>query len=183
MNILGKRVVLRAMTKNDTDMVVRMFNNPDIERLVGGWSFPLSAEQHLRWFEAHMNGDIRNFVIDDSDFGAVGILRLSNLDWKNKNVTLGFKIDKKEHRGKGIGTDAYMAIIRYCFDELGLHRIKSSYLDFNAASQAVHKKCGFVEEGRMRESHYQNGRWVDLILTGLLEEEYRKLIRLNHYWD
>lgn len=76
-----------------------------------------------------------------------------------------------------------MAILRYCFDELGLHRINASYFDDNVASKTVHKKCGFVEEGTSRESHYQNGKFIDMVFAGLLEGEYRSLVANNHYRD
>ena len=183
MNIYGKRVVLRAMTRNDLGMIVEMFNDPEIERQAGGWSFPLSSEQQSRWFEEHMDGEEKSFIIEDYKLGPVGVVRLFDLNWKNRNVVIGFKIGKKEHRGQGIGTDAYMAIIRYCFDELGLHRINASYLESNIASQKVHSKCGFVVEGRIRDSQYQKGKWVDVISVGLLEKDYRSLIKHNHYWD
>lgn len=183
MNIYGKRVVLRAMTRKDSGMILKMFNDPEIEQQVGGWSFPLSAEQQDRWFDNHMNDADKRFVIEDSEFGAVGILRFSDLDWKNKEATIGFKIADQEHRGKGIGTDAYMAMIRYCFDELGLHRINASYFDNNIASKTVHQKCGFVEEGKTRESKFQNGRYYDMVFVGLLEREYRNLVSETRYWD
>ena len=41
MNIYGKFVVLRAMEMEDCELVINMFNDPEIESLVVGWAFPL----------------------------------------------------------------------------------------------------------------------------------------------
>lgn len=43
MNIKGKKVTLRAMEKQDCEMIREMFNDPEIENLVVGWAFPVSS--------------------------------------------------------------------------------------------------------------------------------------------
>jgi RimJ/RimL family protein N-acetyltransferase len=185
MNILGKRVVLRAINKNDSELIVKMFNDPEIEHLVGACNFPMSICQQENWYDTHINsqGSTHHFVIEDTTLGSVGIVRISDLDWKNRSATLGIKLAEKEYQGHGIGTDAYMATMRYCFNELGLHRLTSLYLDYNDPSKRLHSKCGFVEEGRKRESVFQNGSFHDLIITSILSTEYQELVKGNHYWD
>ena len=54
-NIKGKYVTLRAMGKKDMELVCNMFNDPELEDAVVGWSFPLSLEQQNRWFENNVN--------------------------------------------------------------------------------------------------------------------------------
>lgn len=183
MNIKGKFVTLRQMTKNDSQMVCDMFNDPEIENFVEGWAFPLSIEQHQRWLENNI-GDQRNFrfVIDSDDDGPVGIATLTDIDWKNRRAMHGIKLANKEHRTKGIGTDAVMALMRYAFDELGLHRLDGAWFDFNTASKALYTKCGWKEEGVRREYVYKQGNWRDLIIVGILESDYRRLIANNGYW-
>ena len=66
MNIKGKRVTLRAMEKSDCPLIVEMFNDPEMENLVVGWSFPLAEFAQEKWLENHC-GDQTNlrFVIED----------------------------------------------------------------------------------------------------------------------
>ena len=184
MNIVGKFVTLRAMSKSDMPMICDMFNDPEIEKNVVGWAFPISLEQQLSWFDNHMNdqGSFR-FVIETPEDGAVGIATLSNIDWKNRTATHGIKLANKEKRAKGIGTDTVMAIMRYAFDELGLHRLDGSWFDTNAASKALYKKCGWKEEGVRRSCVFKNGEWRDLTIVGILDSDYRELLSNNHYWD
>lgn len=184
MNIKGKIVTLRQMTHDDLQMVCDMFNDPEMENYVVGWSFPLSIEQQKQWYEKNIN-DQQNFrfVIDTPDDGSVGIATLTEIDWKNRRALHGIKLASKERRTKGIGTDTVMALMRYAFDELGLHRLDGAWFDFNSASKALYTKCGWKEEGVRRDYIYKQGRWRDLIVVGILDSEYRKLIEEKRYWD
>lgn len=184
MNIKGKIVTLRQMSKDDLQMICDMFNDPELEDCVVGWAFPLSIEQQQRWFEKHID-DNRSFrfVIETEEDGAVGIATLVDIDWKNRRAEHGIKLANVERRTKGIGTDTVMAIMRYAFDELGLHRLDGSWFTSNKASIALYKKCGWKEEGVRREYVYKRGGWRDLVVVGVLDSDYRRIIESNHYWE
>ncbi len=34
------------------------------------------------------------------------------------------------------------------------------------------ERCGFVEEGRMRQAIYRDGRYLDMIVMSLLKEDW-----------
>lgn len=184
MNIKGKKVTLRAMEKTDCEMIREMFNNPEIEHLVIGWAFPVSAYAQDQWFEKHYNDqtDFR-FVIETQEDGAVGIATLTGIDWKNRRATHGIKLADKERCSKGIGTDAVMAVMRYAFDELQLKRLDGAWFPENLPSKKMYMKCGWTEEGVRRNYIFKDGKYRDLVIVGILEEEYHALIRKNHYWD
>lgn len=183
MNIYGKKVILRAMEPSDCEFVREMFNDPEMEKLVVGWAFPLSLYAQQKWYENHYNDDNFRFIIEDKECGVVGIATLIDIDWKNRMAQHGIKIGNKALRGKGIGTDAVMAIMRYAFDELGMNRLNSSWFPDNLPSKNMYMKCGWKEEGVRRNYIYKNGRYHDLIETGILAEEYYELVRKNGYWD
>ena len=184
MNIKWRFVTLRAMQQSDMQMICDMFNDPELESMVVGWAFPISIEQQQRWFEKHVGDqfDFR-FVIETNEDGAVGIATLTEIDWKNRRASHGIKLARSNARQKGVGTDAIMAIERYAFDELGLHRLNGSWFKSNLASQAVYKKCGWREEGVLKDYIYKNGEWKDLVSVRILESEYRELVKQNSYWD
>lgn len=97
MNIYGKKVVLRAMERSDCEFVREMFNDPEIEKLVIGWSFPLSAYSQEQWFLTHYadHNNLR-FVIETSEDGPTGIATLTDIDWKNRKAVHGIKLAKKK---------------------------------------------------------------------------------------
>lgn len=184
MNIRGKKVTLRAMEKKDGPLLVEIFNDPEIENLVVGWSFPLSEFAQEKWLENHYQ-DQNNFrfIIEDEEGQAVGVATLVEIDWKNRSATHGIKIVQQANRGRGIGTDAVMAIMRYAFDELQLNRLDGSWFPENIASKNMYMKCGWKEEGIKKQCVFKRGKYRDLILTGILAQDYYDLIEKNHYWD
>ena len=184
MNILGKKVVLRAIEMEDCELIRNMFNDPEIESLVGGWAFPLSLFAQEKWLDKHYNDrNALRLVIDTKEDGVVGILTLTDIDWKNRRAVIGVKLASKSNRSKGYGTDALMAIMRYVFDELGFHRLDADRLAANQVSERMLTKCGFVEEGIKRDYIYKSGEYSDLVEASILAAEYYKLINTNHYWE
>jgi len=53
----------------------------------------------------------------------------------------------------------------------GIHKI---VYDFNIPAIKLYKKVGFIEEGRKRKAHFVNGEYHDLIIMGILNEEWKE---------
>ncbi|HQE20210.1 MAG TPA: GNAT family protein, partial [Aggregatilineales bacterium] len=74
---------------------------------------------------------------------------------------------------RGYGSDAVCVLLRFGFDELNLHRIELGVFDSNQRGIRAYEKAGFVEEGRRREVLWREGRYHDMILMSILEDEWR----------
>lgn len=185
MELRGKKVLLRAVEEEDLEMLRVLTNDPEYEKMIVGWAFPVSRKDQEEWFANCKNDEHRlRYTIVTEEDGPVGMIGLRDIDWKNGVASgLGMRIAKKEIRTKGLATDAWMALMRYAFEELRLNRINGSALEYNAISQHVCKKVGFKEEGRQRQAIYKNGKYHDLILFGCLKSDYEELIKSNHYWE
>jgi RimJ/RimL family protein N-acetyltransferase len=59
---------------------------------------------------------------------------------------------------------------------MGLHRIDLRVLEFNTGAIACYRRCGFVEEGRERESCCIDGQWYDDVVMGVLDREFHALV-------
>lgn len=184
MNIKGKKVTLRAIEKEDLELMREMLNDPEMENLVVGWAFPVSKYQQERWYENNINNSTNlRFIVETENDGAVGLATLTDIDWKNRKAHHGMKLASKKSRAKGIGTDTVMAIMKYAFEELQLNRLDGSWFEENIPSKTMYMKCGWKEEGKLRNYIYKKGKYRDLIVTGILKEEYENLIKKNNYWN
>ena len=70
--------------------------------------------------------------------------------------------------------EALAEVLRFCFTELGLHRVSSSHAAENPASGRVMEKCGLSYEGMLRK-HVRllsTGEYADIVLRGILREDY-----------
>jgi len=63
--------------------------------------------------------------------------------------------------GRGIATDALIAVTRYAVDTFRLTRIFAVPFAWNEASCRVLEKAGYVLEGRLRRSAIKDGRITD----------------------
>ena len=95
------------------------------------------------------------------------------IDWSNRNCSLGYWIDEVQE-GKGIITRCCANMLDYIFDELGLHRAEIRCGTGNLKSCAVPERLGFTREGVVRQAEWVNDRWVDLVVWGILEEDWRR---------
>jgi RimJ/RimL family protein N-acetyltransferase len=77
--------------------------------------------------------------------------------------------------GQGFATEAAAALLRFGFDDLGLHRIYATCDPRNVASGRVLQKCGLAHEGRRRHDMLLRDGWRDSDLYAILEDEWRAL--------
>jgi RimJ/RimL family protein N-acetyltransferase len=70
--------------------------------------------------------------------------------------------------GKGYGTEALRLALQYAFDELNLHRLTLTVIDYNERAIALYEKAGFRREGVFREFGQRDGKRYDMYLYGLL---------------
>jgi RimJ/RimL family protein N-acetyltransferase len=184
MNIKGKFVTLRAMEVEDQNLLRDMINDSDIEKMVGGYSFPISNAQQSIWFEKnHNNQNQIRLIIETDDDGKVGFANIVNIDWKNRSAFHGIKIANKKFRSRGIGTDTVMAVMKYAFEELQLNRLDGSIIEYNESSKKLYcEKCGWKIEGIKRKSVFKGNEYHNEIYVGILRDEYIELIKNNNYW-
>jgi RimJ/RimL family protein N-acetyltransferase len=173
--IRGESVYLRPAERTDLPLFVRWFADAETARgLMVRAPFSLAAEE--QWFAdmATRQGKTDyHFVIcrltDDQPIGTAG---LHDLDFVNGNAEFGISIGEKAEWNRGYGTDALHAICDFGFGELRLERIELEVYASNARAQRSYEKAGFVLEGTLRRRHYGQGRHEDVLIMGLLREEW-----------
>ena len=65
-------------------------------------------------------------------------------------------------------------MLEHAFGTLGIHRIALFVFEFNERAIRSYRSCGFVVEGRARESIWRDGRWWDELAMSVLESDWRK---------
>jgi len=129
-----------------------------------GW---LTLEGQRAWIGAEGH---ERFAILDGDTIA-GTIALSNVvRGFLQSANVGYWIDGNA-QGRGLATRAVGEIVRFAFDELGLHRVEAGTLVDNIASQRVLEKNGFTRIGVARRYLLIAGEWRDHILFERLADD------------
>ena len=172
--IIGRKVRFRAIEEADLPALAGWLNDPQIAHLVGGFSFPVSMGEQRRWFEdMQSDGKTQRWIVEALSGERLGLTGLWDIDWQNRHALTSLKLGTDGIRGKGYGTDAIMTLMSYAFYQLGLNRLWSEILPFNAGSyRAYVNHCGWKVEGVNRQHIYRDGRFYDQLRVACLKEDF-----------
>ena len=84
---------------------------------------------------------------------------------------IGYWIDAT-HAGRGYVPEGVVLVIRYGFEELGLHRIEAAIVPRNAKSRRVAEKLGLRDEGTAARFLQIRGVWEDHVRYAITREEW-----------
>lgn len=102
---------------------------------------------------------------------AIGYLYLQDINWHARSTGLGLVVGSTERWSEGIGQEVCRRLLEYAFVELNLRRVAIQV----HADQPVlrcYTKVGFRDEGRLREAVVIGGKYGDLLLMSVLEQEW-----------
>lgn len=167
--IRGQQVYQRPITAEDTEMVVRWRNRPEV---VTNFIYrrPVSRDDHQRWLEDKVfRGLVHQFVVYGNEGDVpLGSVYLQNFEEEHRRAESGIYMGAEQTRGKGFGTEAVKLMADYAFGTLGIHKLTARVLAHNMASRRLHEKAGYVQEACLRDELFLDGRYEDLILYGAI---------------
>ena len=78
--------------------------------------------------------------------------------------------------GKGYMTEAFRAIVKYCFDNLGVDKVIAAYFEHNIGSAKMQIKSGLTEYKKIEKyiKWYLTGELCDIVVTKIEREEYKE---------
>jgi len=175
--IFGDRIILRAVERTDIRQLWEWMQDQELMRLRYHPMFPDSVANAERAYEESIgekDEDVR-LAICTTEGDLIGETSLRNIDYRLGNAEFSIAIGSRAHLGRGYGTDATRTMMHFAFEQLNLHRVTLHVHDFNDHAIHTYLKCGFKEEGRLREAEYMDGRRSDIVVMGLLRREFEAL--------
>ena len=172
MNIHFGQIILRALEREDMELLRETLNDPEMEKMVLGWSFPVSTIDQNNWFDKTIGNKTNLRFAIEFEGRFVGLSTITEIDWKNRSAFHGVKLIKSVPKGKGIGFDAVCGTMKYAFEELQLNRLEGGMIDYNIPSIRLYKKCGWKEEGVLRERVFKGNAYHDEIAVAILRSDY-----------
>ena len=181
------KVSLKSLILETERLLLRPFllsDASDIQRLAGNWviadttlNVPHPYEDGMAeaWISTHQPrfeaGELAVFAItlkaDSELVGAVGLRVERSFDRANLGYWIG-----EPFWGLGYCTEAATSIVEYGFTELKLQKLYAEHLERNPASGRVLQKIGMSKEGTARQHTKKWGKFEDLVLYGLLRNEW-----------
>ena len=174
--IEASRIRLRWISDKDTDAFYAIYSNPEVMRY---WSTPPLADREAA---ANLVKKIqedwkRRLILKwgialRTDDQLIGSITLFNLDFNHRRAEIGYALGR-EFWGQGYMNEALIALLKYAFEDLNLHRIEADVDPRNTASIKTVERLGFQREGYLRERWQINGEIQDAYFYGLLRQEWK----------
>ena len=173
--LVGQKVYLRRVERGDLEThYFQWLNDPEVTRYMNQGNFPNSMESMVDYYEASVNSEkqVNLAIVTREEDRHVGNIALNSIDWVNRTAEVGLLIGEKDYWGKGITSEAMELLEGYAFDRLNLRKLWSGPRAGNVAVVILHKKLGWVQEGRLRQEMMRDNQFHDVLMFGLLREEY-----------
>ena len=88
-----------------------------------------------------------------------------------QNAFVGYWVDRSL-AGNGLAPEATVMVLRFAFEELGLHRVEIAIVPRNTASRRVVEKVDLREEGVALRYLEIDGRWEDHVRYAMTADEW-----------
>lgn len=134
---------------------------------------PVHETSHREWL-AGLSGrrDLVVFGIRRLRGGRlIGVCQLTGINAVGRSAELQIRIGEASSRGKGLGLEAVRQLVAFGFGDLNLHRISLQVFATNTRAIKTYQAAGFRHEATLRDAAFIDGRFVDVCIMAMLEDE------------
>ena len=173
--IIGKNLILRPITLDDTDLIVKWRNNPSV---VQNFIFreKFTKEMHENWMHSKVEtGQVIQYIVEEKKAGRpIGSVYFRDVNENYDSAEFGIFIGEDDARGKGYGKEMTSLFVRYGFESLGLHRIQLRLVKGNAAAARTYSSVGFRKEGEFRDMVKLDDAYKSVIFMSILDSDLKE---------
>jgi ribosomal-protein-alanine N-acetyltransferase len=166
-------VQLRAFVEADLPFLDRLGTD---RHALGEFEWPGFTDPRSfrrRWEEdGYVSAESAAVAVAGPDDVAMGIAT-----WKARGFPVGVTYEigiaiMPEHRGHGTGTTAQRLLVEYLFEHTTANRLEALTNDANVGEQKALERLGFAREGLMPGRSFLHGKYVGVLIYGLLRANY-----------
>lgn len=154
-NIMGQKSFLVPITEADIQKVCTWACDPVLCNVYH--NCVSMEESNLRECIKNPKDNLNTYMINTMDNVAIGKLSLEIMNDNSGNLDM--VIGEKIYTGKGYGKDALKAILKYCFEDLGLDTVKMIMKENNIRAEYCCWACGLREDKYYIPDDTMKGTW------------------------
>ena len=179
----GELTTLRPIHRDDLPLLHRWLNDPTIMQYWEGRDHPATFDRVEQRFRKSLEGldrDAVRFMIEipgdsaEAPRRTIGMVQHGRIVPRAKNAQVDMLIGESDCRDSGYGTDAMRTFLAHLFEAMKVHRIWLTLRATNVGAVRGAEKCGFVQEGVLRQHDYLEGKHVDVVVYGVLASEWAR---------
>lgn len=170
----GEKVRLRPVRPDDLPKFAEWLADPEVRRWLAAVDEPPTLQDEIDWYEdTRSNPDNVLWAMETLGGRLLGTVGL-RCNLKSLRAELGISIHDKTQWNKGYGTEAVRLVVGYAFEEVGLNRVELMTDEDNVRGRRCYEKCGFVQEGLLRQHRLVGGKFGNTVVMSVLRSEWEK---------
>jgi [ribosomal protein S5]-alanine N-acetyltransferase len=173
-----KTVALCSPTREDFGVkMMTWINDKEVTQFLSRGTLPANAELLDQEYESGRNQqtEIQLAIVDKKTGTYVGIVGLHSFNWVSRHCEFRILIGEKSYWGKGYGAQACQLIVSYAFEALNMNKVWLGVNMENKRAYESYQRCGFKDEGVLRQELFRNNRYYDIARMSILRDEYLKI--------
>jgi RimJ/RimL family protein N-acetyltransferase len=175
-NLYDDVVRLRPLEPADVSATVVWRNDPAIRDQLLSFRFPVTHVMEAKFIERAISGDGTEQcvlgIVDRSEDVLCGLVYLRDIDWISRHANVGIMVGRQDRQRRGLGRRSLSHMLQYGFRVLNLERIYTCVVAYNNNAIGLYENAGFVQEGRLRAHVALDGAYHNLLVKGLLRQEF-----------
>ena len=162
--------MLRPLEESDLELILSWRNAPTVRQAMFT-QHEISWDEHQAWFRNVQEDDTKRwFLFLDHENVPSAVVGFVSIEQVQKLAFWGFYTDPDAKQGTGVRMS--LDALDKAFFELRLRKLNAEVLASNPRSIGMHKKIGFIEEGRFRDHFFDGKSNVDVVRFGIFHEEW-----------
>ncbi len=177
--IYADGIRLRAPEREDIPRFTAWMNDPQVTAGILA-HLPMSTAEETNWFEnmlarpAAQHPMTVEILRPDGTWLPIGNCGFNQIDWRCQSGEVGIVIGEKSFWHQGYGTKVMRMLVKHGFETLNLHRIYLHVFASNRWAVRSYEKSGFVLEGTLRDDMYKDGKFIDVLIMGILRDDWKE---------
>ena len=176
--LVGETIYFRPLEPADGVDAARWLREHELGgRFASG--FPMSEEAGQRHVE-NLTRDERQVamaIVRRADDKLLGVIRIYNLQPQRRSGGYRLALDPEARSAEKIALESTRLILGYVFETLGLNRLWFHELAGEGIVRKRFANAGFTEEGVLRQEAWKDGRYEDVVVMGILRDEWERLAK------
>lgn len=172
---------LRLLSMADADGLIAVYSEEEVARSLN-FEVPVRPETIRKKLagdlEVMRRGESFRWVLSTrEDPTALGYLTIFNWSARDRRAEVGYMVTRRLW-GQGVMKLILPGLVRFGFEQMGLHRMEALVSVENPASLRVLTRGGFQREGVLRgyRPAATGDAFVDMIILSMLKDEWLKVV-------
>ena len=175
--ITGRVVNLRQITMSDLPKVIEWSQDRELMKYYDELTVnsPREIEQILQ--QNITKSDRIDYMIETKNREPIGRVFLKKINWLNSNLEIHTMVGQKRKRNFVFGAEAAYLMLLHSFHTLGMHKVYGRVMDYAKEIIKLLKEMGFTKEAVCKKKCFQQGKYHDVLLFGLLDREFEQFLK------